>query len=322
MTVLFPRLAAACAIALAGTVASAQDYPARPVKIIVGFAPGGGTDIAARIIAKKLGDNLNQQILVENRPGGGGVLATEITVNSPADGYTINLGAVGPLAVNPHIQKVRYDVERDLAPITMAVMFPNVLVVNASTRANTVAEYIALAREPGNKLAYGTSGVGGAGHLAGELFNRVAKTSVPHVAYKGGGPAMNDLLGGQIPSLFASLPSALQHIRSGRIRALAVTGAARSPDLPNVPTVAESGFPKYEATNWYAFVAPAKVPRPILDRLNLEIGKALRSRDVIEQLGTSGMESHPGTADELARYIRRESDTWAEVVKAAGIRAE
>jgi tripartite-type tricarboxylate transporter receptor subunit TctC len=307
---------------LVAGAAHAQDFPARPIKIIVGFAPGGGTDIAARIIAKKLSDNLGQQVLVENRPGGGGVLATDLVVAAPPDGYTINLGAVGPLAVNPHMQKVRYDVERDLAPITMAVMFPNVLVVHASVKATNVQEYVALARAPGSSLAYGTSGVGGAGHLAGELFNRVAKTSIPHVAYKGGGPAMNDLLGGQVPSLFASLPSALPHVKTGRIRALAQTGRTRSPDLPDVPTVAEAGFPDYEATNWYAFVAPAKVPRPILDRLNTELVKVLRSKDVVDQLGTNGMEANPGSADALARYIRRESATWAEVVKAAGIRAD
>jgi tripartite-type tricarboxylate transporter receptor subunit TctC len=308
-------------VAFAGS-AAAQQYPAKPIRLIVAFAAGGGTDITARIIAKKLADNLGQQIVVDNRHGGGGILATELLAAAPADGYTILLTAVGPLAVSPHMQKVRYDVQRDLAPITMAVTFANVLVVHDSVRARTLGEYVALAREPGNRLAYGSSGIASAGHLAGELFNRTAKIDVPHIAYKGGGPAMNDLLGGQVPSLFASLPSALPHIRSGRIRALATTGPKRAPDLPEVPTIAESGYPGYEATNWYAFVAPAKTPQPVVARLNAELGRVLRAPEIVAELGQHGLEPVPGSADELAAYIARESATWAEVVKALGIKPE
>lgn len=308
-------------VAFAGT-AAAQQYPAKPVRLIVAFAAGGGTDITARIIAKKLAENLGQQIVVDNRPGGGGILATELLAAAPPDGYTLLLTAVGPLAVSPHMQKVRYDVQRDLAPVTMAVTFANVLVVHESVRAKTLAEYVALAREPGNRLAYGSSGIASAGHLAGELFNRTARIDVPHVAYKGGGPAMNDLLGGQVPALFASLPSALPHIRSGRIRALATTGPKRAPDLPEVPTVAESGYPGYEATNWYAFVAPAKTPPPIVARLNAELGRVLRAPDIAAELSQHGLEPVPGTQAELAAYIARESAVWAEVVKALGIKPE
>ena len=302
--------------------ALAQPYPNKPIRLIVAFAAGGGTDITARIIVKKLGENLGQQVVVDNRPGGGGILATELLTQAPKDGYTILLTAVGPLAVSPHMQKVRYDVEKDLAPISMAVMFPNVLVVNDAVKARSVAEYVALARQPGNTLAYGSSGVASAGHLAGELFKQMAKVDIPHIAYKGGGPAMNDLLGGQVPSLFASLPSALPHIKSGRIRALATTGAKRPPDLSDVPTIAESGYPGYEASNWYAFVAPAGTPQAIVDRLNAELGKVLRDPEVTPELAKHGMEPAPGTPAELGAYIARESKTWAAVVKALGMKPE
>jgi tripartite-type tricarboxylate transporter receptor subunit TctC len=311
-------------IGLMGLVhgAVAQQYPSKPIRLIVAFAAGGGTDITARIIVKKLGENLGQQVVVDNRPGGGGILATELLAQAPKDGYTMLLTAVGPLAVSPHMQKVRYDVERDLAPISMAVMFPNVLVVNDAVKARNVAEYVAVARQPGSTLAYGSSGVASAGHLAGELFKQMAKVDIPHIAYKGGGPAMNDLLGGQVPSLFASLPSALPHIKSGRIRALATTGAKRPPDLPDVPTIADSGYPGYEASNWYAFVAPAGTPPAIVERLNAELGKVLRDPDVVPELAKHGMEPAPGTPADLAAYIARESRIWAEVVKALGMKPE
>jgi tripartite-type tricarboxylate transporter receptor subunit TctC len=314
----------AVVIGLMGLVhgAVAQQYPSKPIRLIVAFAAGGGTDITARIIVKKLGENLGQQVVVDNRPGGGGILATELLAQAPKDGYTMLLTAVGPLAVSPHMQKVRYDVERDLAPISMAVMFPNVLVVNEAVKARNVAEYVAVARQPGSTLAYGSSGVASAGHLAGELFKQMAKVDIPHIAYKGGGPAMNDLLGGQVPSLFASLPSALPHIKSGRIRALATTGAKRPPDLPDVPTIADSGYPGYEASNWYAFVAPAGTPPAIVERLNAELGKVLRDPDVVPELAKHGMEPAPGTPADLAAYIARESRIWAEVVKALGMKPE
>ncbi len=315
-------LAALACLGAFALPASAQTYPSKPIRLIVAFAAGGGTDITARIIVKKLAENLGQQVVVDNRPGGGGILATELLTQAPKDGYTILLTAVGPLAVSPHMQKVRYDVEKDLAPITMAVMFPNVLVVNDAVKARTVAEYVALAKQPGNTLAYGSSGVASAGHLAGELFKQMAKVDIPHIAYKGGGPAMNDLLGGQVPSLFASLPSALPHIKSGRIRALATTGAKRPPDLPDVPTIAEAGYPGYEASNWYAFVAPAGTPPAIVERLNAELGKVLRDPEVTPELAKHGMEPAPGSSADLAAYIARESKTWAEVVKSLGMKPE
>ncbi len=299
-----------------------SDFPNRPVKLLVGFAPGGGTDITARILSKKLAEQLRQQVVVENRAGGGGVVAMELVANAPADGYTILLGAVGPFAVTPHMQKVAYDIERDFAPISMAVVFPNVVVVHASVPAQSLADYLRLARDPAARISFGSSGIGGAGHLAGELLNFMAGTEIPHIAYKGGGPAMTDLLGGQIAAVMASLPSALPHIKTGRIRALATTGAERARDLPQTPTIAESGFPGYEAVNWYAFVAPARTPAAVLQRLHQEIVATLKAPEVLEQLVVHGLEPRPGSPEQLAATLRREYEVWGKVVRSARIRPE
>ena len=307
--------------ALGDARADSGDFPNRPIRVLVGFAPGGGTDITARIIAKRLAEQLKQQVVVENRAGGGGVVAMELLSNSAPDGYTILLGAVGPFAVTPHMQKVSYDIERDFAPLTMGVVFPNVVVVHSSVPVNTLADYLKLARSPDSRLSYGSSGIGSAGHLAGELLNSMAGTTIPHIAYKGGGPAMTDLLGGQVPAVMASLPSALPHIRTGRIRALATTGSSRARDLPDLPTVAESGFAGYDAVNWYAFVAPSRTPAPIRARWTDELSAAMRSPEVVEQLHGHGMEPKPGSADELAATIRREFAVWGKVVREAGLAA-
>lgn len=312
------------AIALATGAAMAQgSFPNRPVTLVVGFAPGGGTDITARTLSKKFGDYLGQQVIVENRAGAGGNIAADYVAKANADGYTILLGNVGSLAVAPHMNsKLPYDPLRDLAPISMGVVFANVLVVHASVPAKTLAEYVKLANERSGGMPYGTSGIGGAGHLAGELFKMMAKTNLVHVPYKGGGPAMSDLLGAQVPSLFASAPSAVPHVKSGKIRALAVTSAKRSASFPEVPTVAELGYPGYEATNWYAFVAPVKTPKDIIERLNRDIVKTLTTPEIRDQFLSHGEEPSPSTPEELRRYIEREYATWGRVVKAAGIKAE
>ncbi len=318
------RLLAATALGLliAGSVSAQAVFPNRPVTMVVGFAPGGGTDIASRIIAKKLSENLGQSVVVENRAGAGGNIATEIVTRAQPDGHTILLASVGSLTVAPHIvAKLPYDPLRDLAPITMAVIFPNVLVVNLSVPANTLADFVKLAHAKPGSISYGSSGIGGAGHLAGELFRIVAKVDIVHVPYKGGGPAVADLLGGQIAAVFATPASAGTHIKAGKIRALAVTGTARSPSLPDVPTIAESGYPGYEATNWYAYVAPAKTPKDILERWNHELVKVLSTPEVRDQLVGHGLEPAPGTSEALARYIEREYATWGRVVKEAKIQA-
>ena len=325
-TLFAPRIAPLVSLfasMLTAGLAQAQVFPSRPVTVLVGFAPGGGTDIAARIIARPLSALLGQNVVVENRPGAGGNIATDLTARAVPDGHTISLATVGALSVAPHLNaKLPYDPRRDLAPITLAVSFANVLVVHPSVQANNVADFIRLANAKPGSMGYGTSGVGGTGHLAGELFRLMAKADVVHVPYKGGGPAMSDLLGGQIPSGFASAPSALPHIKAGKIRALATTGILRSAFLPNVPTVAESGFPGYDATNWYAYIAPAKTPREVIERLNRELVRVLNTQETREQLLANGMEPQPGTPEELGRVIESQLAVWGRVVREAGIQAE
>src|SRR4051812_11365580 len=264
-------IAVTAALAMAAN-AAAQTYPSWPVTVIVGFAPGGGTDTVARVMQKKLAEYLGQTVVIDNRAGAGGTIAADIVSKAKPDGYTILLATIAALAVAPHLNsKLPYNPLTDLAPISMATESGNVLVVNPSVPAKTLAEYVKLANSRPEGIAYGTSGVGSAGHLAGELFRLTAKVNLTHVPYKGGGPAMSDLLGGQIPSVFASATTATPQVQSGKLRALGSTGTKRSASLPDVPTIAEQGYPGYQATNWYAFVAPAKTPKDVIARLNREI---------------------------------------------------
>jgi tripartite-type tricarboxylate transporter receptor subunit TctC len=314
--------ALAAALAFAGTALAQSDFPSRQMTILVGFAPGGATDTAARIIAKKLSENLGQPVVVENKPGAGGNIVHHQMATANPDGYTILLGSVGPLSVAPHlVAKLPYDPLKDLAPLTMAVNFPNVLVVHAGVPARSLAEYIALAKAKPGSLDYASTGVGSASHLAGELFNQRAGVDIVHIPYKGGGPAMTDLLGGRVSTYYSTHSTAGPHIETGKLRALAVTGAKRSSFLPNVPTIAESGFAGFEASNWYAFVTSSKVPQPILDRWNKELVKALNAPDVKEQLAKHFLEPSPGTREELAAYIKQEYDNWGRVVRKANIQA-
>jgi tripartite-type tricarboxylate transporter receptor subunit TctC len=308
---------------LAAAGAAAQGgFPSRPITMIVGFAPGGGTDTAARIIAKAATENLGQSVIVENRAGAGGNIAHDLVAKAAPDGHTILLGSVGPLTVAPHmIKNLPYDPLKDLVPVTMAVTFANVLVVHDGVPVRTLADYVKLANEKPNTLTYGSSGIGGAGHLSGELFRMVSKASIVHVPYKGGGPAMQDLLGKQIASIFATPISAGPHIKAGKIHAVAVTSAQRTSFMPDVPTIAESGFPGFEAINWYAYVLPAKTPTEIVERWNRELVKILNDPAVRQALLAQGMEPAPGTREALAAYIKREYDTWARVVKEANITA-
>ena len=315
-------LIAAFLAALAPSAFAQGAYPNRTINMVVGFAPGGGTDTVARIVAKKVGDAVGQTVIVENKAGAGGTVAVHQVAKSAPDGYTIVLANVGSLAVAPYlIAKLPYDPLRDLAPITMAVEFPNVLVVQPSMPAKTLAEFVQLAKASPGTIGYGSSGIGGIGHLAGALLGIVANIDIVHVPYKGGGPAMQDLLGGQIPAMIATPPTALPHVKAGKIRALATTGAARVALMPDVPTVAESGYPGYEATNWYAYLAPAGTPKDVLARLHRELVEALNAPDVREQLDRQGIEAKPGTPEELTKYMERELATWGKVVKTAKIQA-
>jgi tripartite-type tricarboxylate transporter receptor subunit TctC len=317
MKVFLGVVAAAFAVA-----ASAQHYPNKAITTVVGFAPGGGTDTVSRIIAKTLGDQLGQQVLTDNKAGAGGNIASDFVVRAQPDGYTLYLANVGALAVNPHLLPLQYDTLRDLAPISMAVIFPNLIVVHPSVQANTLADFIKLAKESPGKYNYGSSGIGGAGHLAGELLKMMAGIDIAHVPFKGGGPAMQAMLGGQIHSYFATPVAAGPHVKAGKVKALATTGAKRDPFMPDVPTVAESGYPGYEATNWYAYLAPAKTPREIIDRLNREIVKALGSAEVKDLLHKQGVEPSPSSPEQLAAFMKREYDTWGKVVKQANIKPQ
>jgi tripartite-type tricarboxylate transporter receptor subunit TctC len=275
----------------AASAAAQGSFPSKPITTVVGFEPGGGTDTVGRIVAKFLGENLGQQALVENRAGAGGDIAVDYVTKAAPDGYTIVLANVGSLAVNPHILKTSYNPLKDLTPITMGVVFANVLVVQPSLKIKTLAEYIKLAKEKPGKITYASSGIGGAGHLAGELLAMRAGIEMVHV------PA-------------------------GTAIALATTGSKRtSTMLQDVPTVAEQGFPGYEALNWYAYLGPANMPKDVVERLNREIVKVLKTPAAIELLHKQGVEPEPGTPEELARYMEREYKTWGEVVKKAGIKA-
>jgi tripartite-type tricarboxylate transporter receptor subunit TctC len=303
-----------------GNAAAADAYPTKPIRMIVGFAPGGGTDSTARAITPKLSERMGQQVIVDNRPGAAGNIATEIITKSPPDGYTILMGTIAALAINPTLYgNLPFNPLKDLAPVTQAVDSTNILVVHPTVAAKSVKELIALAKQ--KSLNGGSSGVGGAGHLALELFNVSTGTKITHVPYKGGGPAMTDLLGGQINLIFATAASAIPHVNSGKIRGLAVTTEKRS-KLIDLPTVAEAGVPGFEANNWYGVVVPAKTPRPIIDRLNKEFTAVLNAPDVKDILFKQGLDVHPSSPEAFGKYIQAETNKWAKVIKASGAKPE
>jgi tripartite-type tricarboxylate transporter receptor subunit TctC len=311
-------VSAAC---IAAASAGAAEFPTKPIRLLVGFAPGGGTDTTARAISQKLTASLGQQVVVDNRPGVSGNIAAEITANAPPDGYTVLLSTIGALAINPSLlKKMPFDPIKDLAPVTRAADSTNFLVVHPSVPAKSVKDVIALAKA--KPLNCGSSGVGGAGHLALELFNLQAGTKIVHVPYKGGGPAIIDLLAGNINLIFATGASSINHVKAGKIRALGVTTAKRSALAPELPTIAEAGLPGFEANNWNGVVVPAKTPRVIINRLNKEFAAALSLPDIKEFLFNQGLDAAPGTPEEFAAYIKSETAKWAKVIKAAGIKVE
>ena len=297
-------------------------YPNKPVTVVVGFEPGGGTDTTARILQKPMGDLLGQQVVVENRAGAGGNIAVDYVAKSAPDGYTLVLANVGALTVNPHIMKTPYDPLKDLTPISMAAVFANVLVVQPSLNLKTLADYVKLAGSRQEGVTYASSGIGGAGHLAGELLKNVAKVNLVHVPYKGGGPAMQGFLGGQVDSFFATPISSISQIRSGKAIAIATTGSKRAALMPDVPTIAESGYPGYEALNWYGFLGPAKMPKNLVERLNRDLVKALANPEAVAAMNKTGVEPQSSSPAEFAKYMRSEYQTWGKVVKEAGIKPQ
>ena len=318
------RLALVAAVAsavLPATASAADAWPTKPIRMIVGFAPGGGTDTTARPIAQKLGDALGQQVIVDNRPGAAGNIATEIVTRANPDGYTIIMGTIAALAINPSLYgKLPFDPEKDLAPIIQAVDSTNILSLHPAVPANSVKELVALAKA--KPLNFGSSGVGGTGHLAGELFNMMAGVKMSHVPYKGGGPAMIDLVAGQVQLVFATAASAVPQIKAGRIKGLAVTTIKRSALMPELPTISEAGLAGFDANNWYGLLAPAKTPRPVIMRLNTEVAKILNMPDVKDFLFKQGLDAAPGTPEQFAAYMKSERAKWGKVIKAAGLKAE
>ena len=316
-----------CALALAALPlafgAAAQDFPPKkPVTLVVGFAAGGAADAAARLIAKKLDENIGQSVVVDNKGGAGGNIAHQFVANAAADGTVLLFGSVGPLTIAPHLMKLPYDPFKDLAPVSGGVNFPNVLVVHKGAGVKTLAEFVQLSKKTPGSVEFASTGAGSASHLAGELFNQRAGIDMTHIPYKGGAPALQDLLGERVTSYFAAPPTAMPHVEAGKLIPLATTGLTRPAYLPGIPTVAESGFPGFEALNWYAFVAPGKTPAPLLDRWNQEIVKVLNDPGVKEALNKHGLSPQPTTRAELTAFMKKESAQWAATIKERKITAD
>ena len=302
------------------TTWASPGWPNRTVRFIVPFPPGGPVDTTARVFAPKLSEIWQTPTVIDNRAGAGGVVGATAAAKEAPDGYGLFVGAIHH-SVNPSLMgKLPYDIEKDFAPISFAAMFPVFLVAHPSVSANSIQELIALAKS-GAPLAYGSSGNGGGTHLAGELFNMEAGTKLQHIPYKGSAPAMNDLLGGQVQLMFSDAPTALPHIKSGRIKVLGVASRRRSSMLPNVPTGAEAGLPGFEAYSWAALFAPAQTPQAVLDKINADFNTVMKDPDVRRRLLDAGAEADPGTQEQMRQRLRSELDKWAKVIKAGGITA-
>ncbi|HLM11043.1 MAG TPA: tripartite tricarboxylate transporter substrate binding protein [Reyranella sp.] len=319
------RAALALALALSGAsgVVWAADYPAKPIKIVVPYAPGGGADSVARIVAKKVGENVGQAIVIENKGGAGAILGTDQVAKAEPDGYTLLLGQSGPISINPAVYKsLPYDPVKDFAPITMTTAYPYVLVVNSELPAKTLHELVALAKSKPDSMNYGSTGVGAANHLVAELFSSKTGVKMTHVPYRGTALAVGDLLAGQLTMVFADPISALPHIKSGKLRALAVTSLERSPVAPEVPTVAESGYAGFEALAWHGILAPARTPPAVIRKLNEEIVKALKDPATRDLLVNQAMQIVGSTPEEFAAFIRKDIATWKAVAAAAKVAVE
>src|SRR6187431_435334 len=303
--------------------AGAQNYPTRAITLVIPFAPGGSTSIVGRGIADKMSELLGEKVVVDNRPGAGGTVGTRAVAKSEPDGYTLVLGYTGTLAIGPSLYKnVGYDPRKDFAPIGMIGNAPNSLVVNPSFPAKTVAELIAYAKANPGKVNFGSAGAGTASHITGEYFARAAGITLVHIPYKGTGPALTDLLGGHIPMAFAPIPASHSNVAAGKLRALAVTSSTRSSLLPEVPTIAESSLPGFDASLYYGLAAPAGTPRPIIDKLNKALRDALASGEVKKQLGNDGTEITPCSPEDYAGFIDKDEKKWSQLVKASGVEQE
>jgi tripartite-type tricarboxylate transporter receptor subunit TctC len=321
MNVQFPALAACAAsfACLLAASAGAQTYPTKPVRRIVPYAAGGNTDFTARAVAEKLTDAYKRQFIVDNRPGAATNIGTEAVARAPADGYTLLMGGAANAINMSLFAKLGYDTMRDFEPIALCVQGANVLAIHPSLPAKTLKELIALAKAQPGKLNFGSSGLGSSNQMAGELFKLMAGINIVHVPYKGNAPALTDLLGGHLEMIFSGVPLLIPHIQNGRIRAIAIGSRKRFPALPQVPTFDESGLKGYEATTWFGMLAPAKTPKDIVSRLNVEVDKAIKSADIQQRFVNEGLEPMGGSPEAFAKFMRSEIDKYAKVIKAAGI---
>jgi tripartite-type tricarboxylate transporter receptor subunit TctC len=314
-------LLACLMIALAPAAAAQSDYPSRPIRLIVTVPPGGAADFIARLVGAKLAESFGQPVLVDNRGGAGGTIATDAVAKAPADGYTLLQNSITTHGVGPHLYaKLPYDPVKDFAPVSGLALLPLIMAINADLPFKSVQELIADSRK--GSLNFASSGNGGAPHMAGELFKSETGASITHVPYKGSGPAVADLVGGRVQIMFDAAPSLIQHVKSGKLRVLAAASAQRNRLLPEVPTFAELGYPKVAVSLWYGLLAPAGTPRPVIDRLNRETRKALEAPDVREKLLAQGAEPMPGSPEAFATFMQEESAKWAPVVKQAGVKLD
>lgn len=307
-------------VSLTTTPVLAADWsPSKPVRFIVGFPPGGATDLVARIMQPKMSALLDKQVVVDNRPGANGTISLQIISRAEPDGQTIGMGHIGGLVISPVIQKVPYDPFKDFTYVGMLVTLQNILIVHPSVPAKNMAEFLAHAKAQQGRLNYASSGIGSPGHLSGVLLEMLTKVSLNHIPYKGGGPAITDLIAGHVPSFFAVISTAVPHVQSGKVRAIAVTGNKRAEALPDTPTVAETGVKGYLSLNWYGMVAPANTPAAIINRLNRDIVATLKDPDVVKQLNARGIDAAPSTAAEYRAFAESERKRWLPVIKAANI---
>jgi tripartite-type tricarboxylate transporter receptor subunit TctC len=316
------RVLGVSCLALSAGHAAGQAYPAKPIRILIGFAPGGGTDVMARALSARLTESFKQQIVIDNRPGANGHIAAKLAADAPPDGYTVLFMSVAQVMSKPVYKNLGYDIERDLMPITIVSNVPNVVVTHPSLPVRTVKEMIALAKSKPGEITYATSGIGSPEHFAGEMFNNMAGTKLLSVPYKGGGLIAIDLVAGHIMVSFSTMPAIIPHVRSGRVRAVAVTSDNRAPVLPDVPTVAESGLPGYSMSTWYGAMLPAKTPREILVRLNQEILKALTLPDVKERMASVGADILGNTPEEAAAMVRTDVEKFTKIARESNIRAD
>jgi tripartite-type tricarboxylate transporter receptor subunit TctC len=308
------------AVCLWSTPGSAQVYPAKSIRLIIPFAPGGTNDIVGRVIGQKLGDIVGQQVVPDNRGGAGGTIGMEVAAKAAPDGYSIVIGHIGTLAVNPTLySKLAYDPVKDFAPITLVSKLPNLMAVNPTVPANTAAEFIALAKARPGKLSYGSGGTGGAGHLATEYFRLLTRIDLVHVPYRGTGLAVIDVISGQLDMVMAGVPAIVPHTRTGKLRSLGVSGSTRLSILPSIPTIAESGAPGYDATQWYGILAPAGTPPAVMAVLHAGLVKALASPEVKERLAADGADPFVTTPEEFTAFMKVEIARWAPVIRKAGL---